>query len=68
MGSPIFSQVVEYFPIVLIMDNTYKTNKYKQPMFEIVGMTSTELTFSVAFDESNLYESWVDREFSLDIS
>lgn len=50
------------------MGNTYKTNKYKQPMFEIVGMTSTELTFSVAFDESNLYESWVDREFSLDIS
>ncbi|CAK8541821.1 unnamed protein product [Lathyrus sativus] len=31
------------------MDNTYKTNKYRQPMFEIVGMTSTELTFAVAF-------------------
>lgn len=37
------------FPIVLIMDNTYKTNKYKQPLFEIIGMTSTELIFDVAF-------------------
>ncbi|XP_050895218.1 uncharacterized protein LOC127101819 [Lathyrus oleraceus] len=32
-----------------IMNNTYKTNKYRQPLFEIVGMTSTELTFVVAF-------------------
>lgn len=31
------------------MDNTYKPNKYRKPMFEIVGMTSTELTFGVAF-------------------
>ncbi|XP_050913303.1 protein FAR-RED ELONGATED HYPOCOTYL 3 [Lathyrus oleraceus] len=31
------------------MDNTYKTNKYRQPLFEIVGITSTELTFAVAF-------------------
>ncbi|KAI5417739.1 hypothetical protein KIW84_042378 [Lathyrus oleraceus] len=31
------------------MDNTYKTNKYRQPLFETVGMTSTELTFAVAF-------------------
>ncbi|KAI5412816.1 hypothetical protein KIW84_057441 [Lathyrus oleraceus] len=31
------------------MDSTYKTNKYRQALFEIVGMTSTELTFAVAF-------------------
>jgi len=31
------------------MDNTYKTNKYKLPLLEIVGMTSTECTFAVAF-------------------
>ena len=37
------------FPVVLIMDSTYKTNKYRQPLFEIVGVTSTELTFAVAF-------------------
>ena len=42
-------KLLNIFPIVLVMDSTYKTNKYRQPLFEIVGMTSTELTFSVAF-------------------
>lgn len=37
------------FPHVLIMDCTYKTNRYKYPLLEIVGVTSTELTFSIAF-------------------
>jgi len=31
------------------MDNTYETNKYKLSLLEIVGVTSTGLTFSVAF-------------------
>ncbi|KAI5439944.1 hypothetical protein KIW84_025343 [Lathyrus oleraceus] len=42
-------KLLNIFPIVLVMDNTYKTNKYRQPLFEIVGMTSTELTFAVGF-------------------
>ncbi|KAI5410962.1 hypothetical protein KIW84_056202 [Lathyrus oleraceus] len=42
-------KLLNIFPIVLVMDNTYKTNKYRQPLFEIVGMTLTELTFAVAF-------------------
>ena len=42
-------KLLNMFPIVLIMDSTYKTNKYRQPLFEIVGVTSTELTFAVAF-------------------
>ncbi|XP_058725644.1 PKS-NRPS hybrid synthetase cheA-like [Vicia villosa] len=42
-------KLLNLFPTVLIMDATYKTNKYRQPLFEIVGMTSTELTFTVAF-------------------
>ncbi|XP_058760194.1 uncharacterized protein LOC131633498 [Vicia villosa] len=42
-------KLLNLFPSVLIMDATYKTNKYRQPLFEIVGMTSTELTFAVAF-------------------
>ena len=37
------------FPTVLVMDSTYKTNMYKMPMFEIVGVTSTDLTYSVGF-------------------
>ena len=31
------------------MDCTYKTNRYCLPLLEIVGVTSTNLTFSVAF-------------------
>ncbi|CAK8536513.1 unnamed protein product [Lathyrus sativus] len=42
-------KLLNIFPTVLVMDSTYKTNKYRQPLFEIVGMTSTELTFAVAF-------------------
>ncbi|XP_058746818.1 uncharacterized protein LOC131619771 [Vicia villosa] len=42
-------KLLNLFPTVLIMDATYKTNKYRQPIFEIVGMTSTELKFAVAF-------------------
>jgi len=37
------------FPTVLVMDSTYKTNMYKMSMFEIVGVTSTDLTYSVGF-------------------
>ncbi|XP_028077088.1 uncharacterized protein LOC114279098 [Camellia sinensis] len=37
------------FPRILIMDCTYKTNRYRIPLLEIVGVTSTEMTFSVAF-------------------
>jgi len=37
------------FPTVLVMDSTYKTNMHKMPMFEIVGVTSTDLTYSVGF-------------------
>lgn len=31
------------------MDCTYKTNRYRLPLLEIVGVTSTEMTFSIAF-------------------
>ncbi|XP_058775076.1 uncharacterized protein LOC131649327 [Vicia villosa] len=37
------------FPTVLIIGSTYKTNKYRLPLLEIVGVTSTEKTFSVGF-------------------
>jgi len=37
------------FSNVLLMDNTYKTNKYRLPLLEIVGVTSTGLTFLTAF-------------------
>jgi len=31
------------------MDSTYKTNKYRHLLLEIVGVTSTGLTFSASF-------------------
>ncbi|GAU27086.1 hypothetical protein TSUD_103950 [Trifolium subterraneum] len=37
------------FPTVLMMDSTYKTNKYKMPLFEIVSVTSTEESYNVGF-------------------
>ena len=37
------------FPTVLVMDSMYKTNKYRLPLLEIVGVTSTEKTYSVGF-------------------
>ncbi|GAU33210.1 hypothetical protein TSUD_144710 [Trifolium subterraneum] len=37
------------FPTILVMDLTYKTNKYNMPLFEIVGFTSTERTYNVGF-------------------
>ncbi|XP_058783444.1 protein FAR1-RELATED SEQUENCE 5-like [Vicia villosa] len=37
------------FPTVLIIDSTYKINKYRLPLLEIFGFTSTKMTFSVGF-------------------
>ena len=42
-------KLLNLFPIVLVMDCTYKTNKYRQPLFQIIGITSTDLTFAVGF-------------------
>jgi len=42
-------KLLNLFPIVLIMDSTYKTNKYRLSLLKIVGMTSTKCTFAVAF-------------------
>jgi len=37
------------FSSVLIMDCTYKINRYRMPLLEIVGLTCTDLTFFMAF-------------------
>ncbi|CAJ2645701.1 protein FAR1-RELATED SEQUENCE 5-like [Trifolium pratense] len=42
-------KLLNLFPIVLVMDCTYKTNKYRQPLLEITGITSTNMTFAVGF-------------------
>lgn len=33
------------FLTMLIIDSTYKTNKYRLPLMEIVGVTSTKMIF-----------------------
>ncbi|KAL6554211.1 hypothetical protein OROMI_019884 [Orobanche minor] len=37
------------FPTVLVIDVTYKTNEYRVPFLEVVGITSTNLTYSLMF-------------------
>jgi len=55
------------FSIVLIMDTTYKANKYIMSLFEIVGDTSIDMTYSIVFafmmfeKEDNL--TWVLQIF-----
>ncbi|XP_014511816.2 protein FAR-RED ELONGATED HYPOCOTYL 3-like [Vigna radiata var. radiata] len=46
---PDSAHLVNSFNIVFLMDTTYKTNKYRLPLLEIVGVTSTGLTFTVVF-------------------
>ena len=47
-ANPVGVRLYCTFNIVVVVDTTYKTNKYKLPLFEIVGITSTMLTFSIA--------------------
>jgi MULE transposase domain len=46
---------------ILVMDCTYKTNKYKMPLLDIVGITSLNTSFYVGFcfvakEDFNHYE------------
>jgi histone-lysine N-methyltransferase SETD2 len=58
---PISIEILRAFPQVLIMDCTYKTNRYRLPLLEIVGVTSTNLTFSVAlaYLEGELEDNYI---------
>lgn len=42
-------QLARAFRFVFMLDCTYKTNKYKLPLLQIVGVTSTMKIFCVAF-------------------
>ncbi|MBW0472865.1 hypothetical protein O181_012580 [Austropuccinia psidii MF-1] len=46
---PLSIKLLHGFPHVILMDCTYKTNKYKLPLLYIVGFRSTNKTFSGAF-------------------
>ncbi|XP_028122576.1 uncharacterized protein LOC114319718 [Camellia sinensis] len=59
---PTSLNLLRAFPKVLLMDCTYKTNRYRLPLLEIVGVTSTDVTFSIAFAylqyEKEDYYTW----------
>ena len=38
-------QILKRFPDVILIDNTYKTNRYKMPLLNIVGITNLNTTF-----------------------
>jgi len=42
-------KLLNTFPTILVVDSTYKTNNYRMSLFEIVGCTSTKMTYSVGF-------------------
>ena len=46
---PISTQLFNQFPTVVLIDSTYKTNRYRIPLLEMVGVTSTHMTFTIAF-------------------
>ncbi|MBW0502344.1 hypothetical protein O181_042059 [Austropuccinia psidii MF-1] len=46
---PLAIKLVHGFPHVILMDCTYKTNKYKIPLFHSVGFSSTNKTSSEDF-------------------
>ncbi|KAK2436914.1 hypothetical protein QL285_021874 [Trifolium repens] len=48
-GHPDSVKLFNMFPTVLVMDSTYKVNKYRIPLLEVVGCTSTGKTYAIAF-------------------
>src|ERR1044072_4594409 len=46
---PISTQLFNLFPTVVLIDSTYKTNRYRILLLEMVGVTSTHMTFTIAF-------------------
>ncbi|KAI5671726.1 hypothetical protein M9H77_12090 [Catharanthus roseus] len=48
VAHPTSIEMMRMWSYVLIMDTTYKTNKYNMPILEVVGMTPTGKNFTVA--------------------
>ena len=62
LANPRSIQMARRFHHVAIMDSTYKMNKYEWPMFQVVGVTSTHKTFTIAMSflarENDSYYCW----------
>ncbi|KAI5659282.1 hypothetical protein M9H77_28075 [Catharanthus roseus] len=63
VAHPTSIAIIRTCSYVLIMDTTYKTNKYNMPLLEVVGMTPTGKNFTVAtafmFNEQATTYKWV---------
>jgi len=46
---PYSIKLMNSFPIMYICNTTYKANNYRLLLLEIVGITSTSMTFAIAF-------------------
>ena len=61
----ISKKFLECFLEALIIDCTYQTNRYKLPLLDIVGQTSTNSTFNIGFGllavEDEIHYSWAIR-------
>jgi len=55
-------KLLNAFNIVFLMDNTYKTDKYRLSLLKIIGVTSTWLTFSIAFAFYQMNEKIISQE------
>lgn len=63
MSHPEGLRLLRSYPYVIIIDSTYKTNLYKMPLVEIVGITPVGKTFLIAyalmFDETKESYVWL---------
>jgi hypothetical protein len=46
---PFSLRLCQLYSTVVLMDCTYKTNKFKMPLLHVVGMTAFNTTFSICF-------------------
>ncbi|XP_065850211.1 protein FAR1-RELATED SEQUENCE 5-like [Euphorbia lathyris] len=63
MAHPASVELLRTYHWYIGMDSTYKTNKYRMPFFEIVGMTPCNNNFKIAYaimqDETESSYRWV---------
>ena len=41
VANPTSIQMIRTWPYIVLIDTTYKTNKQKWPLYEVIGMTPT---------------------------
>ena len=63
---PVNIDLLHAFPCVLLMDCTYKCNRYNLPLLQIVGVTSTEIHFLVLLLLLNLSKKTTTHGHRLD--